>query len=411
MYMQQAAEKTANVIRDYFDAFAQNDIERALALLTEDVVWHVDGDPNVFSIGLLSGKQQVADWMKSFPHQLLPVSLTIKRTLIEAEDAVVIGDFRYLVVTTGHYVGSDMVIHFTLRDGKISRYHIFEDSLLLSRSFNDNEDNTKKEIKLNGTVYAYSDRGNGPVLIFAHGLFADRTIFEAQVATLEKNYRCIVLDLPAHGHSGYRKNGWTLSDLASDLSLFISELKLDPVIFVGQSQGGMIGIILTALFPHLVSGLILIGTSARKEYSDRIERWELVKNRLRSGAWIEKEALFKEIQSQVNTPEWIENHADAAELERKRMHHCDETGLGFAIDAATIHREDIRHHLPKIQARTLILCGENDLATPVELSQEINGLIPDARLVIVEGAAHHPPSEAPDKVLREIQFFASQTFA
>lgn len=172
MTNKQKSLPTKDIIQSYFKAIAQGDIDKALSLLTEDVVWHVDGDANIFSIGLASGKQQIANWMRAFPKQLNPIAVNINNTLIDGNEAIVLGDFRYSVNKTGHFISSDMAIHFTLRDGKIARYHIFEDSLLLSRSFNFTNDFTKKEIKLNGTRYAYSDRGNGPTLIFMHGLFA-----------------------------------------------------------------------------------------------------------------------------------------------------------------------------------------------------------------------------------------------
>lgn len=409
MYIENKTEDTANIIKAYFGAFAQGNIEKALDLLTEDVFWHVDGDPAVFSIGLMSGKTQVGKWMKKFPKKFSPIAFNIKHTLIDRNEAVVLGDFRYAVIKTGCFISSDIAIHLTVKDSKIARYHIFEDSLLLSRAFNYNEDTTKKVIKLNGTQYAYSDRGDGPVLVFAHGLFADRSMFEAQVTELEKSYRCITLDLPAHGYSDYNKNGWTLTDLAKDIALFIKEMHLGPVCFVGHSQGGMIGIILSALYPYLISDFVLMSTSARQEYRERIERWENTKDIIKAGSFSEKEALFTRLQTLINTPKWLKTHREVAELERKLLHECDGTGLCLAIDAATIHRDDIRHYLPQIKAHTLVMCGEQDDATPIALSEEMMNLIPDAHLIRIKDTAHHPSLEAPEEVLQHIKLFLNKS--
>lgn len=67
MTNKQKSLPTKDIIQSYFKAIAQGDIDKALSLLTEDVVWHVDGDANIFSIGLASGKQQIANWMRAFP--------------------------------------------------------------------------------------------------------------------------------------------------------------------------------------------------------------------------------------------------------------------------------------------------------------------------------------------------------
>lgn len=56
----------------------------------------------------------------------------------------------------------------------------------------------------------------------------------------------------------------------------------------------------------------------------------------------------------------------------------DRAGLALALDAAVFERGDITALLPDITASTLIICGEQDTATPVALSQEMAGLIPAA---------------------------------
>ena len=108
-------------------------------------------------------------------------------------------------------------------------------------------------------MYAYTDVGTGPTIIFAHGLFLDRSSFDQQVAVLSQNYRCIVLDMPGHGESGVFPPQWTLDDMANDIALLVQVLALGKVILVGQSLGGMMGIRLAALHPDVVSYLILVG--------------------------------------------------------------------------------------------------------------------------------------------------------
>ncbi|MDN9006648.1 alpha/beta hydrolase, partial [Staphylococcus aureus] len=88
------------------------------------------------------------------------------------------------------------------------------------------------------------------------------------------------LDMPGHGESSFNHRGWSLDDIADDLALMINELSLGPVVFIGQSQGGMVGIRLAAKHPELLSGLVLIGTSAREEDPQRYGTWERLKTTL-----------------------------------------------------------------------------------------------------------------------------------
>lgn len=395
----------AGVVEAYFAAFGAGDIDGVLALLTEDVVWHVDGAVSVSTVGLLQGRERVRRWLESFPQNFKPLVFAIDRLFESGDEVVAIGRFRHTVLTTSRTAGSDVAIRFTVRDGQIARYQILEDSLLLARAFDPDAAWSAHQVRVNGTVYSYSDRGDGPVVVFAHGLFVDNTIFDAQVTVLESAYRCISFDMPGHGQTGYRKAGWTLDDIANDLALLIKEQSLGPVAFVGQSQGGMVGIRLAARRPQLVSRLVLIGTSARPEGPERLGDWHTLRNTILTGSERERDAAFAVVQKRVNSPAWLDDKPALATKERAIMLSHDRVGVTLALDAAVIEREDTQALLANITAPTLVICGADDRATPVALSREIASAIPGAQIDILPGVGHHPPLEAPHEVAASLRQF------
>ena len=81
------------------------------------------------------------------------------------------------------------------------------------------------------------------------------------------------------------------------------------------------------------------------------------------------------------------------------------SGITLALDAATLQREDITALLAKITAPTMVLCGQDDMATPVDLSHELAQRIPDARLEIIPGAGHHLPFEATEETTALVSKF------
>jgi pimeloyl-ACP methyl ester carboxylesterase len=384
------------VVQAYFTAFASGNVDAALALMSEDVIWHVDGDAGVSTAGLLQGREQVRCWLDDFPRHFTPRVFVIDKLLEHDEDVVALGRFRHTVQDTRRTVGSDLAIRFCVRGGHIARYQIFEDSALLARSFDPADCWQRQQIRINHTVYTYFEQGEGPAVLFAHGLFVDHTMFDAQVAALKSTHRCIVFDMPGHGESGYRAAGWTLDELARDLALMIKEHALGPVTFVGQSQGGMVGIHLAARWPDCVARLVLIGTSARAEFPERIEHWRHLRNTILHGAQDERDAAFRAVQDRVKGAAWLYAHPEQALRERTRMLAHHRTGVTLALDAATIKRPDIRELLPRITAPTLVVCGELDLATPLALSEELAQAIPCAQLKVMAGVGHHPPVEAPE---------------
>ena len=422
-------QKPLEVVQAYFKAFGSGVLEDMLTCLDEDVVWHVDGSVSVPTVGLLKGKKRVADWLADFPKGFTPRQFSVDKILADGEDVVAIGYFRHLghlqditdlekddaTITThdkvrsGHadkpatedrLVGGGFTIHFKVRNGKITLYRIYEDSLALGRAFDKKDSWECHEIRINGTPYAYSDSesttsdGSKPVVVFAHGLFVNRDIFADQIRALEKTHRCIAFDMPGHGQSGYRSKGWSLDDIAEDMALFIEEMRLGPVVFVGQSQGGMVGIRLAAHRPDLVNRLVLVGSSARAEYPERIEGWQTLRNVLLEGTDTERSAAFAEVQQRVNAPDWLNNNPEMAKKERAIMLGHDKHGIALALDAATTQRKDVTALLPDIKATTLVVCGEKDTATPVVLSHEMAGTIPGAQLVILPDSGHHLPIEA-----------------
>lgn len=89
-------------------------------------------------------------------------------------------------------------------------------------------------------------------------------------------------------------------------------------------------------------------------------------------------------------------HPAEAKKEIEVMLSNDRRGMALSIDAVVLDRTDVRSLLPAIKADTLIIRGELDMATPVELAKEIAEEIPNASLEIVSGVGHHAPLESPE---------------
>src|SRR3546814_7889352 len=97
--------------------------------------------------------------------------------------------------------------------------------------------------------------------------------------------------MPGHGASGWR-DGLDLDGIAEDIALWIIEHGAAPVTIVGHSKGGMIAMRIAARYPALVERLVLVNTSARAEYPDRLEAW-----RERRAELLRSEEHTSELQS------------------------------------------------------------------------------------------------------------------
>ncbi len=72
---------------------------------------------------------------------------------------------------------------------------------------------------------------------------------------------------------------------------------------------------------------------------------------------------------------------------------------------AIMSRPDSRKDLAAIRCPTLVSCGRQDVATPVELHQEIAAGIKGSVLVLIEEAGHLPPMERPHAVSAALRYW------
>jgi len=192
---------------------------------------------------------------------------------------IALGRFRHRVQPTDAIVDSDYAIRFTIRGGRIARYQIFEDSLLIAMARH--SDAIARQARLNEVLYGWDDSGCGRTIIFLHGLFLNRQFWAPVIDRLGEGHRCVAFDMPGHGVSTWR-NGLDLDGIADDLALWIVENGAAPATIVGHSQGGMIALRLAGRHPDAVKRLVLVNTSARPEYPERIDAW-----RARRGALLD----------------------------------------------------------------------------------------------------------------------------
>ena len=88
---------------------------------------------------------------------------------------------------------------------------------------------------------AYHDSGNLPSpLIFLHGTGCDASDWMSVTDALPRNQRCIALDFRGHGQSPVPTQPFTLTDLAEDVLHLVDNLRLQKLVIVGHSLGGMV---------------------------------------------------------------------------------------------------------------------------------------------------------------------------
>ena len=77
----------------------------------------------------------------------------------------------------------------------------------------------------------------------------------------------------------------------------------------------------------------------------------------------------------------------------------------FAALARSFAATDLRAVLPTIEVPTMVLCGDVDVRSPLDVGRAIHAAIPDAELVVLHGVGHISNLEAPGRFNREVRRF------
>ena len=261
--------------------------------------------------------------------------------------------------------------------------------------------------EINGARLHYELRGSGPeTILFAHGLLWSGDMFAHQVAALESEYRCLTFDFRGQGRSGVTASGYDMDTLAADAAALIESLGVGPCHVAGLSMGGFIAMRLGARRPELVRSLILLATSAEAEPAGNIPRYRLLNFVAR---WFGLGLVAGQVMPIMFGRKFLEDPARRDERARHRtsLSGNDRIGISRAV-RGVIDRRPILPELGRITAPTLIIVGEQDVATVPARSEQIRDAIRGSRLVVIPGAGHSSTMEEPLAVTAAIRNFLAR---
>jgi pimeloyl-ACP methyl ester carboxylesterase len=259
-------------------------------------------------------------------------------------------------------------------------------------------------IRVNGARLYYEEHGNGAqTVLFAHGLLWSGRMFARQVDALRGRYRCITFDWRGQGQSEVTPSGYDMETLYADTLALIDTLGIQACHFVGLSMGGFIGMRLAARRPDIVKSLILIGTSADPEPAANIPKYRMLNMVAR---WLGFRLVVAPVMRVMFGQTFLTDPARAQLRQEWRQQLLANHRIGVTrATAGVITRQGISDLLGAIAARTLILVGDQDVATPPAVARRIHERIPQSQLKLIPGAGHTSTVEQPELVSAAILAF------
>jgi len=262
-------------------------------------------------------------------------------------------------------------------------------------------------LRVNGATLWYTDQGTGPdTIVFAHGLLWDGRMFGAQVAALSGRCRCITFDFRGQGRSEVTADGYDMDTLSGDAAALIQALGAAPCHFVGLSMGGFVGMRLAARRPELVRSLVLMETSADGEPAENAPKYRAMGLVGRLFGRLGFRLVAGRVMRIMFGRKFLDDPARAAERAewRQRLLSNHRVGITRAL-GGVIDRAPVYDELDKIACPTLVMVGDQDVATVPATAGRIHAAIAGSRLVTIPGAGHTSIAEEPAFVTAALEAF------
>ena len=245
----------------------------------------------------------------------------------------------------------------------------------------------------------YQLKGNRsqPTILFLHGFLGCHQDWLPLISVLQKDFCCLLVDLPGHGQSLFPKPSGAdfFTSITRSLQQLLRQLDIAVCGLVGYSLGGRIALAFTVAFPHLVKKLVLesshagLKTEAEKQarlQSDEIwaKKLETLKRQEFLAAWYGQE-IFQSLKAH---PQF-----EALHSQRLGYHGAD---LAQALRAMSLGKQNsLWEALPHLKTEILLVAGQQD-PKYCSVFEQMASLAPHATLFVVEGAGHNVHFEKPE---------------
>ena len=251
---------------------------------------------------------------------------------------------------------------------------------------------------------AYIDTGKGPTLFLLHGMNGNSKSWSNLFHSLNSSYRVIAWDAPSFGKSDVF--GDTIEDYKNAAKALIETLKLENIILIGHSMGGLIATQLAYDDDVSISGLILSSTHLGFGYPKGNALMERYSNRLESFSSKQSDIDYAMERAQRNTPEgtsqavieFLANVALGIRLESIR----DGGRMSQETDNTSICNN--------LRVPVLILSGAKDTVISTEMHASLIAALPGATEVVFPKAGHASYAEYPDQFILQVTEFAKKVW-
>ncbi len=256
---------------------------------------------------------------------------------------------------------------------------------------------TRQFITIQGIKTAYLIHGSGEPLLMLHGWGASIDLLLPLAEMLAKQgYACTMLDMPGFGETEPPPVAWSIHDYAAYAMAFADACELETFYLFGHSFGGRLGLILGAEQAGRIRKMVLADAAGIRDKTPITTQLRL--------------PLYKSIRDGLKVI-GLRSLSDSLRGWYSRRYGSVDFQAASGVMRETMVKvvnEDLSHYAPRVRPSTLLLWGELDEDTPLWQGKQLEATIPDAGLVVYEGAGHYSYLDRLHDTVRVIDYFFKQ---
>ena len=250
-----------------------------------------------------------------------------------------------------------------------------------------------------GTFYVFNKKEQSIPIVFIHGVGLTYEIWQPQLDFF-KDYSNLSYDILGHGKSSLTKQNISFDDFSEQLIDLIDELKIEKIHLVGFSIGSLIARNFATKYSNRLQSLILLGSIyKRSEQQQKIvnERFNQAKKELK---------LSRQALKRWFTDKYLENNPNTYEKISSILSENNMANFLKVYELFVRHKND--EDFEKIRTKTLVMTGEHDIGSTVEMSQQLSNIIKGSELKIIKDGKHLCGIECADEVNLAIKNFVNK---
>jgi pimeloyl-ACP methyl ester carboxylesterase len=256
------------------------------------------------------------------------------------------------------------------------------------------------QIEVKGLCIAYQRAGEGPPLLLLHGGLSDSREWRRQLEELSDELTVVAWDAPGCGQSSDPPETFRLPEYADCLTGFVDALGLGPPHVLGLSFGAGLALELYRRHPRVPRTLVL--ASAYAGWAGSLPA-DVVEQRLHQALWEADLPPDQVVPGYI--PGLFTESAPAELIDEVVAIMSEFHPAGVRAMAHAFAEADLRDVLPRINVPTLLLYGDADQRSPLNVAEDLLARIPTSRLVVMHGVGHQSNIEAAERFNSAVRSF------